>query len=216
MNPKPIKIILADDHQIVRNGIKMLVEDTEIEIIGEANNGEEAIELVKQLSPDLILMDISMPKMNGLEATRIIKKQFANTRSLILSMFDNEEYILNAVESGAHGYLLKDAPRNEILNAIRTVASGERFFNSSISNIIINGYIKSKNNIPVEKSNSSLSRKEKEILKYIVEGLNSRETAEKLDLSIRTVDNHRANMMKKMMVKNAAELVKLAIEKKLV
>jgi DNA-binding NarL/FixJ family response regulator len=162
------------------------------------------------------LMDISMPQMNGLDATEIISKQYKNSKSLILSMYDNEEYILSAVEVGALGYLLKDAPREEILTAIRTVARGEKYFNSSISNIIINGYLKVKKTGGNEtSSNVKLSKKEKIILKEIVEGLNSRQIADKLELSIRTVDNHRANMMKKLTVRNAAELVKLAIEKKL-
>jgi DNA-binding NarL/FixJ family response regulator len=211
-----IRVVLADDHFVVRNGIRTLIDGSEIEIIGEANNGVEAVETVKKLSPDVILMDISMPQMNGLDATEIISKQYKNSKSLILSMYDNEEYILSAVEVGALGYLLKDAPREEILNAIRTVARGEKYFNSSVSNIIINGYLKVKKSGVSETTNLvKLSKKEMIILKQIVEGLNSRQIADKLELSIRTVDNHRANMMKKLSVKNAAELVKLAIERKI-
>lgn len=211
-----IRVVLADDHFVVRNGIRTLIDGSEIEIIGEANNGVEAVETVKKLSPDVILMDISMPQMNGLDATEIISKQYKNSKSLILSMYDNEEYILSAVEVGALGYLLKDAPREEILNAIRTVARGEKYFNSSVSNIIINGYLKVKKSGGSETANLvKLSKKEMIILKQIVEGLNSRQIADKLELSIRTVDNHRANMMKKLSVKNAAELVKLAIERKI-
>ena len=213
----PISVVLADDHHIVRNGIKMLVEGSEIQIIGEASNGNEAIEAVQNLNPDVVMMDISMPLMNGLEATRIIEKKFPKTKALILSMYDSEEYILSAVDAGAIGYLLKDAPREEILNAIRMVAKGEKYFNSSVSNIIINGYLKSKRgNGSEQEEQAIISKKELVILKLIVEGLNSREIAENLELSVRTVDNHRANMMKKMAVKNAVEMVKLAIEKKLI
>ena len=211
-----IRVVLADDHFVVRNGIKTLIDGSEIEIIGEANNGVEAVEAVKRLSPDVVLMDISMPQMNGLDATEIISKQYKNSKSLILSMYDNEEYILSAVEVGALGYLLKDAPREEILKAIRTVAGGEKYFNSSVSNIIINGYLRVKKSAVSESGvKVNLSKKEMIILKQIVEGLNSRQIADKLELSIRTVDNHRANMMKKLSVRNAAELVKYAIEKKL-
>jgi len=214
---QPIRVVLADDHHIVRNGIKMLVEGSEIEVIGEANNGTEAIEAVRTLAPDVVMMDISMPQMNGLEATRIISKQYPKTKSLMLSMYDSEEYILSAVDAGAIGYLLKDAPREEILNAIRTVALGEKFFNISVSNIIINGYLKSKRKDDKDQDDQSkISKKEKVILKLIVDGMNSREIAENLELSVRTVDNHRANMMKKMSVKNAVEMVKMAIEKKLI
>ena len=211
-----IKVVLADDHFVMRNGIKTLLDGSEIEIIGEANNGVEAVEQVKNLSPDVILMDISMPQMNGLDATEIISKQYKKTKSLILSMYDNEEYILSSVESGASGYLLKDAHREEILTAIRTVAKGEKYFNRAVSNTIINGYLK------VKRSGNSdfdtpakLSKQELIILKHIVTGLNSRQIADKLELSIRTIDNHRANMMKKLSVRNATELVKLAIEKKM-
>jgi DNA-binding NarL/FixJ family response regulator len=211
-----IKVILADDHQIVRNGIKMLVEGSEVTIIDEAANGLEVLEKIKHQTPDLVLMDISMPQMNGLEATRQINKIFTDVKVLILSMFDSEDYILSAVEAGAKGYLLKDAPKEEILDAIRKVAAGDKYFNSSVSNIIINGYLRSKQNDTVGESNNKLSNKEKVILKLIVKGQNSREIAESLDLSVRTVDNHRANMMKKLSVKNAVELVKTAIEKRLV
>lgn len=214
---QPIRVVLADDHHIVRNGIKMLVEGSEIEVIGEASNGKEAIEAVRTLAPDVVMMDISMPQMNGLEATKIISKQYPKTKSLILSMHDSEEYILSAVDAGAIGYLLKDAPREEILTAIRTVAVGENFFNSSVSNIIINGYLNSKRKDDKgQDDQSKISKKEKVILKLIVDGKNSREIAEHLELSVRTVDNHRANMMKKMSVKNAVEMVKLAMEKKLI
>ncbi len=213
----PIRVVLADDHHIVRNGIKMIVEGSEIEIIGEASNGNEAIAVVQKMNPDVVMMDISMPLMNGLEATKIIEKQFPRTKALMLSMYDSEEYILSAVDAGAIGYLLKDAPKEEILKAIRTVAKGEKYFNSSVSNIIINGYLKSKRNAGSEQEEQALlSRKEMVILKLIVEGMNSREIAENLELSVRTVDNHRANMMKKMGVKNGIEMVKLAIEKKLI
>ncbi len=211
-----IRVVLADDHFVVRNGIKTVIDGSEIEVIGEANNGEEAVESVKQLTPDVVLMDISMPQMNGLDATEIISKQYKHSKSLILSMYDSEEYILSAVEAGALGYLLKDAPREEILNAIRTVARGEKYFNSSVSSIIIEGYLKAKKTAVAENGSPvKLSKKEMIILKQIVDGLNSRQIADKLELSVRTVDNHRANMMKKLSVKNAAELVKLAIERKM-
>jgi DNA-binding NarL/FixJ family response regulator len=215
MTMPPIRIVLADDHLIVRNGIKMLVEGSDIEIVAEVSNGQEAIQAVKDFSPDIILMDISMPLMNGLEATRVIKKDFPNTQSLILSMYDSEEYIMSAINSGAIGYLLKDAPKEEILSAILTVARGEKYFNNSVSNIIIGGLMKTKND-PNSKNSQSLSKKEKVILKYIVDGKSSREIAEKLLLSVRTVDNHRANMMKKLEVKNAIELVRKAMRHKLV
>jgi DNA-binding NarL/FixJ family response regulator len=164
------------------------------------------------------MIDITMPRMNGLDATEIVSKQYKGTRSLVLSMHENEDYILKAVEAGALGYLLKDSSKEEILDAIKTVAAGKKYFNGPVSNIIINGYLNSvRNSIASEdKTIYKVSKKEKEILGHIIDGKNSREIAEILGLSVRTVDNHRANMMKRLEVKNAVELVKLALDKKLV
>lgn len=213
-----IKVVLADDHYIVRNGIKNLLDMDEIEVVGEANDGFEAIELVKNLSPDVLMIDITMPKMNGLDATGIVTKQYKGTKTLILSMHENEDYILKAVEEGALGYLLKDSSKEEILDAIKTVYAGNKYFNGPVSNIIINGYLNSVRNSGNQENQIvyKISKKEKEILGHIIDGKNSREIAEMLELSVRTVDNHRANMMKRLEVKNAVELVKLALDKKLV
>ena len=212
-----IKVLLADDHTIVRNGIKTLLSGfDDLEIIGEASNGLEAIEMVKAFSPEILLIDIAMPRMTGLQAADVISKKYAATRSLILSMHDNDDYILKAVEVGAYGYLLKDTSKEELYNAILAVARGEKYFNSAVSSPIINGYLQniSKDKSPRQKP--ILSIKERSVIKLIVQGLNSRQVAELLNLSIRTVENHRANMMKKLKVKNAAEMVKMAVEKKLV
>lgn len=216
---KKIKVLLVDDHTIVRNGIRSLFDDLEdIEVIDEASDGVEALEKVKLLSPDILLIDIAMPRMTGLQATAVVSKSYPQTKSLILSMHDDEDYILKAVEVGASGYLLKDSSKDEVLRAIRTVAGGDRYFNSSVSKAIVNAYLQKirKTDTVGKEEMIKLSKKEKGVLKLIVEGMNSRIIAEKLDLSIRTIDNHRANMMRKLGVKNAAELVKLAIERKLV
>jgi DNA-binding NarL/FixJ family response regulator len=213
-----IRVVLADDHAIFRNGVKSLLEsELDIEIIGEANDGLEAVEKVKQLSPDVLMIDISMPGMSGIESAAIVTKQYTHTKSLILSMHNNDDYILKAVECGAYGYLLKDTSKDEMLKALRAVASGEKYFTGNVSNIIVNGYLNkvSKTDSSEKADKDKLSRKEKTILKFIIDGLNSREIAEKLELSGRTVDNHRANMMRKLNVRNAAEMVKLAIEQKL-
>lgn len=213
-----IRVVLADDHAIFRKGVKSLLEDElDIEIIGEASDGVEALEKVNQLAPDVLMIDISMPRMTGIEASEIVHKQNPKTKTLILSMHNNDDYILKAVECGASGYLLKDTGKEEMLKALRTVAGGEKYFTGTVSNIIVNGYLNnvSKKDSDNKSDKESLSKKEKVILRFIVDGLSSREIAEKLELSGRTVDNHRANMMRKMNVRNAAELVKLAIELKL-
>jgi DNA-binding NarL/FixJ family response regulator len=210
-----ITVLLADDHTIVRNGIRSILEEfDEIDIVGEAGDGAETVEMVKSLAPDIAMIDIAMPVMSGIQATAQISKHHKKTRSLILSMHDNEDYILKSVEAGAHGYLLKDTTKDEMLRAIRTVASGEKYFASSVSNIIIQAYLHNVKNV-VPRQKPKLSKKEKAVLKLIIDGLNSREIAEKLDLSVRTVDNHRANMMKRLGVKNAVELVRMALDEKL-
>ncbi|WP_190277582.1 response regulator transcription factor [Adhaeribacter rhizoryzae] len=213
-----IKVILADDHTIVRNGIRSLLEGlTDIEIVGEAQNGAEALTKVKELTPDVLMIDIAMPVMNGLEATAQLSKLHKSTKCLMLSMHNNEDYILKSVEAGAYGYLLKDTTRDEMLRAIRTVASGEKYYSPSVSNIIISSYLqKVKSPETALPPKKKLSKQEKAILKFIVEGSNSREIAEKLNLSVRTIDNHRASMMKRLGVKNAVELVRKALEEKLV
>ncbi len=219
MESGKIKIILVDDHYIVRNGIRALFDDVdEIEVIGEASNGVEAIAKVKELSPDIAILDISMPQMNGLDAADIINKQFPGTKTLIMSMHDNKEYILRSLEVGADGYLLKDSSKEEIIKAIKTVSEGEKYYSGSVSGILVSGYMNVVTNpsgTDFEKKKSSISKQEKSILAHLVQGRNSREIAEELTLSVRTVDNHRARMMKKLGVKNAVELVKMALEDKL-
>jgi DNA-binding NarL/FixJ family response regulator len=205
-----IRVVLADDHTIVRNGIMSLLESSpEVEIVGEAQDGAEALLKVKELSPDVLMIDIAMPVMNGIEAAQEVSKHYKQTRSLMLSMHNNEDYILKSVEAGAYGYLLKDTTRDEMLRALRTVARGEKYFSPSVSNIIISSYLqKVKDTEKAKVKKAKLSKKESAIVKFIIEGDNSREIAEKLNLSIRTVDNHRANMMKRLGVKNAVELVR--------
>jgi DNA-binding NarL/FixJ family response regulator len=218
MNNK-IKVVLADDHAIFRKGVKSLLEDElDIEIIGEANDGIEALEKVNILHPDILMIDITMPRMTGIEASEILSKNNSDTKALILSMHNSDDYILKAVECGASGYLLKDTSKEEMLKALKTLARGEKYFAGTVSNIIINGYLNKveKQHNDDKPEREALSRKEKIILKYIIDGLNSRQIAEKLELSGRTIDNHRANMMRKMNVRNAAELVKIALELKIV
>jgi DNA-binding NarL/FixJ family response regulator len=212
-----IKVLLADDHTIVRNGIMSLLESApDIEIVGEAQDGAEALVKVKELSPDVLMIDIAMPIMNGIETALEVSKLYKQTKSLMLSMHNNEDYILKSVEAGAYGYLLKDTTRDEMLRALRTVARGEKYFSPSVSNIIIASYMeKVKDKEKARLKKPKLSKKEKAIIKFVIDGASSREIAEKLSLSIRTVDNHRANMMKRLGVKNAVELVKKVLDEKL-
>ncbi|MEZ0483915.1 response regulator transcription factor [Fibrella aquatica] len=221
--------MLVDDHAIVRDGVRLLLEQNEgLSIVDEANDGEEALEKLKahqaaNTLPDVILLDISLPGMSGIQAAQQVTRLNKNIRVLMLSMHNNEDYILRAVEAGAIGYILKDSSSDEMIKAIKTVATGEKYFSSPVATIILNGYMQQMRKDPGstvagagKARRSKLSKKEKEILSHLIEGLSSRLIAEKLQLSVRTVDNHRANMMRRLQVRNAAELVRMAVEEKLV
>ncbi|GAB3567625.1 response regulator transcription factor [Spirosoma luteolum] len=219
------KLMLVDDHSIVRDGIRLLLEQAEgLEIIDEASDGEEALEKLKAhqangTQPDLVLMDISLPGMSGIQTTQVITRLHKSVRVLMLSMHNNEDYILRSVEAGAFGYILKDSSSDEMVKAIRMISSGDKYYSSPVASIILNGYMQqlkkgSKQSRDVQPSR--LSNKEKEILQFLVDGMSSREIAERLQLSVRTVDNHRANMMRRLQVRNAAELVRIAVEEKLI
>ena len=231
----PIKLMLVDDHSIVRDGIRLLLEQADgLEIIDEANDGEEALDKLKthhgertdasatgkvNTLPDLVLMDISLPGMSGIQTTQVISRLYKGIRVLMLSMHNNEDYILRSVEAGAYGYILKDSSSDEMIKAIRTIASGEKYYSSPVASIILSGYmqqLKKGDKRSRTERQSKLSNKEKEILQFLVDGMSSREIAEKLQLSVRTVDNHRANMMRRLQVRNAAELVRMAVEDKLI
>jgi DNA-binding NarL/FixJ family response regulator len=210
----PITILLADDHDVVRRGMKMLLEDEEsVIVIGEASDGLDAIEKVKVLMPNVVILDLTMPKMTGIEAAKVISTEFPEVKILIFSMHHNREYIVSSVENGANGYLLKDTSKEELMRAIKVVSEGRKYFPPEISEVIIDELL-AKNARTQEETRpifEKITPKEKQILGMIVQGYNSREMADKLFLSIRTVDNHRANMMKKVKAKNTADLVKMAI-----
>lgn len=218
-----VKIVLADDHSIVRDGIKStLGSEKSISIVGEASNGKEAVELIAKLKPDVAILDITMPEMTGLEAVKKITELGLNTKCLVLSMHDKEEYIMEAIEYGAHGYLLKDTEKEEFIKAIYTVAKGEKYFSIVVSGILVDGYLhKVKSGTSLSKSSddvddSLLTKREKNILKMVVDGYNNKEIADELLISVRTIETHRGNIMKKLKVKNAVEMVKKALEEKLV
>ncbi|HSJ68279.1 MAG TPA: response regulator transcription factor [Anditalea sp.] len=208
-----IKVVLADDHVVVRNGIKMLLESAgEIQVIGEASNGQEALEVVRQLHPDVLIIDIRMPVMNGLEATSKLGAYSDRTKALILSMHNDEEYVLQAMESGASGYLLKDTSKEEFIKAIHSVNQGGKYFSGDISNILVNSYLNVKSNKQSKSSeagkNYDLTKREKEILKLITKGINNKDIADQLGKSVRTIETHRFNIMKKLNVNNVVELIK--------
>ncbi|MFC4874471.1 response regulator transcription factor [Negadavirga shengliensis] len=210
----PTKIVLADDHTVVRSGIRTLLEnENDLEIVGEAANGEEAIQVVRELKPDLLIIDIRMPIMNGLDATKVLSEDAENrTKALILSMHDDEDYILQAVESGASGYLLKDTSKEEFIKAIHTVREGGKYFSGDISKVLVNQYLNlKKDSAPKNHSGHhgfDITKREKQILAMIADGMGNKEIADNLGKSIRTIETHRFNIMKKLKVNNVVELLK--------
>lgn len=192
-----IKVVLADDHMVVRKGIKnLLEEEKEIEVIGEASNGQEALDVVGELNPDLLVMDIRMPLMNGLEATQKLSDPATATKVLMLSMHDDEDYILQSIEAGASGYLLKDTSKEEFVKAIRTIYQGGKYFSGDVSKVLVNRYLneqaaKESPSQPLHSKNYDITKRERQILGMIADGIGNREIAEQLGKSVRTIETHR-------------------------
>ncbi len=215
---KTTRIVLADDHSLVRDGIRALLEEEkDLEVIGEASNGKEAVAMVQEKQPDLLIIDIRMPEMNGIEAAEILKNLGVATKCIILSMHDSEEYILKSVSAGASGYLLKDTGKAEFLKAIHTVKEGGKYFSGDISNVLVNNILNPvKTNIDssvIQKAPDNtfdLTGKELQILELVLSGLTNKEISEKLGKSKRTIETHRFNLMRKMDVKNLIDLSKKA------
>lgn len=206
-----IKILIADDHALVRSGIiTLLKSEKEFTIVGEACDGEAAVDQVQNLNPDIVLMDISMPKQSGLEAAAIIRKKFPSTRVLILTMHDNEEYAYQIWNSGAGGYILKNSDKSELITAIKEVVGGRRFFSRTLSDKMVDYY---KRRPKPAGDPAILTKREREIIKLIADGMTNQEIADRLFISPRTVDTHRSNIMQKLDVKNTAALVRFALEK---
>ncbi len=213
-----ISIILADDHELVRDGIKALLEDDEsLEVVDEASDGDEALEKVKEHQPDLLIIDIRMPRLGGIEAVGQLRSFSNHTKALVLSMHDSEEYILKSVEAGADGYLLKGTSKEEFLKAIHTVHQGERYFSGDISDVFVRKYLENRDEpvaTPVSETSSlndfGLTKRERQVLQLAVSGKSNREIAEELQKSVRTIEAHRFNLMKKMEVRNLMELANLA------
>lgn len=214
---KKSKIVIVEDHTILRAGLKaLLLSVSDVEVVGEAENGHEALRCVEKHRPDLVLMDLSMPRMNGMEAIREIKKDLPETKIIALTVHKTEEYILTTLEAGADGYILKDASQSELLGAIQTVLTGKSYLSPSVSDKVIEGYLKGRKQLKTTSSWDALSQREREILKLIAEGNKNKEIADFLCISIKTVEKHRSNLMKKLDLHNTAALTSYAIEKGIV
>jgi DNA-binding NarL/FixJ family response regulator len=214
---KPQGIVIAEDHALLRDGLRALLSgQPDLKVVGEAEDGRGAIRCVEKNLPDLVLMDLSMPRTNGLAAIKEIKKRNPDTKIIALTVHRTEEYILAALEAGADGYVLKDADQSELMIAIRNVLSGKRFLSPGISAKVIEGYLEGRKGLKSKSSWDTLTQREREVLKLVAEGYKNREVAEYLCLSLKTVEKHRANLMKKLDLHNAAALTAFAMEKGLI
>lgn len=209
MSDQLITILLADDHNIVRQGLKLILgAQPDLKVVGEAGNGKEAVELAQQLKPDIILMDVAMPEVNGIEATKRIVAANSRARVLVLSMHKEAVYVREILKAGARGYILKDAIDTELLSAVRSVAQGDGYVSPAVSGSLLNDHAQ-KSNDPAD----ALSPREREVLKLIAEGKTNKEVATHLNLSVYTVDSHRSKIMEKLNLHSTGELVRFAIKR---
>ena len=212
-----LRIVLADDHTILREGLRALLSaDPNFDIVGEAKDGREAVRCVEKLEPNLLLMDLSMPRMSGMDAISEIKRRYSETKIIALTVHKTEEYLLTTLQAGVDGYVLKDATHDELVLAIHNVMAGKRYLSPGISGKVIEGYLEGKEDSQAVSSWQKLSQREREVLKLIAEGYKNKEIAEDLCISLKTVEKHRANLMKKLDLHNAAGLTVYAVDKGLV
>lgn len=213
MIPREIQILLADDHAIVRQGLRVLLESEEkFKVIGEAGDGLETMEMVKKLKPDVVVLDVMMPNLNGLEAARQLSKQFPRTKIIILSMYDDESFVLEALGNGASGYVLKDSTSKDLVSAINEVVAGRRYLSPPLSDRAIAAYQQFAQSGTFDKYDT-LTTREREVLQLTVEGRTNGEIANTLKISVRTAETHRANLMKKLNIHAQADLIRYAIKR---
>ncbi len=207
-----IRILITDDHQLFREGIvNLLSASPEIEIIGQAENGQEAVEKAKRLLPDIVIMDLGMPIMNGVEATKILSQELPEVKVLALSMHSDRQYIKEVLEAGVYGYLFKNCTYDELIKAINTVYNGKKYLSDKITEVLIQDYLEKE-----EDNHPELSERESEILKLLAEGKSTREISEILFISVKTVGTHKQHILEKLNLRTTADLVKYAIKKGIV
>jgi two-component system, NarL family, response regulator NreC len=212
-----VRVLLADDHGVLRKGVRFLLEqDLAIEIVGEALDGREAVRMTADLHPDVVIMDIAMPGLNGIEATAQITKSNPHTSVIILSMYSDEEYLLRALSAGAKGYLLKDSAEPDLLRAVRTVAGRRPFFSPAVVEVLLEDYVQRLQREGVQDSYALLTEREREVLQLLAQGKTNKEAASVLAVGLSTVETHRTNLMQKLGLHNTAEIVLYAVKKKII
>jgi NarL family two-component system response regulator LiaR len=210
-----VRVLLVDDHAMFRAGVKSLLAfNPEFEIVGEADSGQQALDKVREVKPDIVIMDIAMPGMDGLSATRLIKELHPEVKVLLLSQHENREYILPALKMGASGYVLKRAAADELIQAVKSINAGKSYLDPDVADIVVNDYRYKKTG--ADDSYDSLTEREREVLIYLARGRTNREIAEILCISLKTVDFHKGNLMRKLEIHNRVELTKYAMHKGLV
>jgi two-component system response regulator NreC len=217
---KPIRVLVVDDHTLVRQGIRVLLQaEPDLQVVGEGSDGREAVRLARELQPDIVVMDLTMPEMDGMEATRLIKEFAPHIQVLALTMHDSDEYFFRVLQAGASGYVLKRAASTELLSAVRAVARGEAFLYPSVAKKLVYDYLNRAQvtgESEAQHSYAGLTAREREVLTLIAEGLSNREIAERLVLSLSTVQTHYAHIMEKLNLQKRVELIKYAIRNGLI
>jgi DNA-binding NarL/FixJ family response regulator len=212
-----IRILLADDHGIVRQGTKLLLEkESDLEVVGEAEDGRTAVEMVEKLQPDIVVMDIAMPQLNGLDASAQITRRHPDIGVIILSMHDEEDYLVRALSAGVRGYLLKDTAQIDLVRAVRSVAQKKAFFSPAIAQMMVEDFTRQMQKKGVADSYELLTEREREILQLLAEGKSNKEAATVLNVSPYTIETHRNNLMQKLNLHNTAEIVLYAVRKKII
>lgn len=211
-----IRVLLADDHGLLRKGVRsVLMHDASVDIVGEAGDGGEAVRLAETLEPDVVVIDVAMPGLNGLDAAAQMTRRSKRIGVIVLTMYSDEEYLVRAVSSGVRGYLLKDSAEPDLIRAVKAVAAGKTFFSAAIANMLIDDYVARLQRSEIRDSYELLTDREKQVLQLLAEGKTNKDVATILSLGLSTVESHRLNLMKKLDLHNTAELVLYAVRKKI-
>ena len=211
---RKIRVLLADDHQLMRSGIRLMLErEADLSVVGEAGDGREAVALAKSLRPDVVVMDIGMANLNGIEAAQQMTGDRPEIAVVMLSMHSDESYVLRALKAGARGYLLKDSAEADLIKAVHAVAGGKSFFSPAVSKVLLDDYVRKLRRSGTEDAYDLLTPREREILQLIAEGKSNKDIANLLNLSVYTVESHRANLMEKLHVRGLPELILYAVRK---